>query len=61
MSVAYCSNQPLFVLVNKEACLATNDLNISFPSVVISLSHKFEDEFPKDIPSGIPPIKINDH
>ena len=48
--VAYYSNQPLFVLVNKETCFAINDFNLSFPSVVISLSQKFEYEFPKDVP-----------
>ena len=35
--VAYYAKQPCFVLVYKEACLNTNDLNPSLPSVVDSL------------------------
>ena len=59
--VAYCSNQPVLVLVNKEACLVTNDLNLSFPSIIVSFPHKIEDKFANDVLSGLPPIKINDH
>ena len=59
--VAYCSNQPLFILLNKEACFAINDLNLSFPSVVVSLSQKFEDEFPNDVPRRLPSINAKDH
>ena len=59
--VAYFAKQPCFVLVYKEACLNTNDLNPSLPSVVDSLYQKFEDMFPMDVPSGLPPIRGIEH
>ena len=44
---------------NEKACLITSDLNLSFSSV--SLSQKIEDEFPKEVFSRLPSIKIQDH
>ena len=61
MRVAYSSNQPLLELEYKKICFVTNDLNLSFPSVVDSFSQKFKDEFAKDVPSGLPTIQIKDH
>jgi hypothetical protein len=34
---AFYTNQPIFVLLYKEACFNTNELDESLPSVVISL------------------------
>ena len=44
---------------DEDACLITSDLDLSFSSV--SLSQKIEDEFPKEVFSGLPSIKIQDH
>ena len=44
---------------DEEACLITSDFNLSFLSV--SLSQIIEDEFPKEVFSGILSIKIQDH
>ena len=59
--VSYFEKQPCFVLVYKEACLNTNDLNPSLPSVVDSLFQEFQDVFLEDVPSGLPPIKGTEH
>ena len=37
------TNQPMIVLLYKEACSITNELNVSLPSVVISLLQDFDD------------------
>ena len=55
-SVFY-ANQPIFVLLYKEACFNTNELDESLPSVVVSLLQEYEDVFPNDVPCGLPPIK----
>ena len=34
---AFYTNQPIFVLLYKEACFNTNELDKSLPSVVVSL------------------------
>ena len=44
---------------DEEACLINSDLNHSFSSV--SLSQKIEDESPKEVFSGLPSVKIQDH
>ena len=45
----------------KEALLCTNDLTGSLPSNVESLSQGFEDVFPEEMPSGLPPIRGIEH
>ena len=42
-SVFY-TNQPIFVLLYKEACFKTNELDESLPSVVVFLLQEYEDE-----------------
>ena len=54
-------NQPMIVLLYKEACLSTNELNSSLPSVVVSLLQDFGDVFPEEIPDGLPPIRGIEH
>ncbi|KAA3473482.1 Transposon Ty3-I Gag-Pol polyprotein [Gossypium australe] len=49
--------QPMYVLLNKEALLNTNELPENLPISVLSLLQEFEDVFPDDIPSGLPPIR----
>ena len=61
VKVAYLAKQLMFVLLYKEACFNTNDLNPSLPSVVVSLLQDFEYVFPEDVPSGLPPIRGIEH
>ena len=54
---AFYTNQPIFVLLYKEACFNINEYDESLPSVVVSLMQEYEDVFPNDVPSGLPPIR----
>jgi hypothetical protein len=47
----------MILLVYKEAYFNTNNLGYAIPSVAISLLREFEDVFPKNTPSGLPPLK----
>jgi hypothetical protein len=58
---AFYANQPIFVLLYKEACFNTNKLDESLSSVVVSLLQEYEDVFPNDVPSGLPPIRGIEH
>jgi hypothetical protein len=58
---AFYTNQPIFVLLYKEACFNTNKLDESLLSVVVSLLQEYEDVFPNDVPSGLPPIRGIEH
>jgi hypothetical protein len=58
---AFYANQPIFVLLYKEACLNTNKLDESLFSVIVSLLQEYEDVFPNDVPSGLPPIRGIEH
>jgi hypothetical protein len=58
---AFYTNQPIFVLLYKEACFNTNELDKSLPSAVVSLLQEYEDVFPNDVPSGLPPIRGIEH
>lgn len=42
----------ILVHMYKDVHLSTNDLNPSFPNVVMCLLQEFEDPFPKEIPYG---------
>ena len=53
----FYTNQPIFVLLYKEVCFNTNKLDESLPSVVVSLLQEYEDVFPNDVPSRLPPIR----
>jgi hypothetical protein len=57
----FYANQPIFVLLYKEACFNTNELDESLSSVVVSLLQEYEDVFPNDVPSGLPPIRGIEH
>ena len=41
----------------KEACFNTNELDEFLPNVVVSLLQEYEDMFPNDVPSRLPPIR----
>jgi uncharacterized membrane protein len=57
IKIAFYTNQPIFALFYEEACFNTNELDESLPSVVVSLLQEYEDIFPNDVPSGLPPIR----
>ena len=41
--------------------MATNELNPSLSSVFVDLLREFEDVFPEEMPSGLPPIRGIEH
>jgi len=45
----------------KKSCFNTNELDESLPSFIVSLLQEYEDVFPNDVPSGLPPIKGIEH
>jgi hypothetical protein len=47
--------------VYKEACFNTNEIDHCVPSVVVSVLQEFDDVFPDDIPSGLPPLRGIQH
>jgi hypothetical protein len=55
------SNQPIIVLLYKEALLNTNELDPVMPSSVVSLLQEFEDVFPDEVPHGLPPTQEIEH
>ena len=57
----FYTNQHIFVLLYKEVCFNTNELDESLLSVVDSLLQEYEDVFPNDVPSGLPPIRGKEH
>jgi hypothetical protein len=58
---AYLSDLPMILLVYKEAFFNLDDLDSCVPSVVKVLLQEFEDVFPDDIHSGLPPIRGIEH
>ena len=52
----YFTNKPMILLVYKEAYFNTNDLDNIVPSVAVSLLQDFDDVYPDDTPSGLPPL-----
>ena len=49
-------NQPMIVLLYKEAYLNTIKLDTSLSSSVVSLLQDFDDVFLEEVPHGLPPI-----
>ena len=58
---ALFSNQPMIVLLYKEACFSANEIDSSLPCVVVSLLQDFDDVFPEEMPIGLPPIMGIEH
>uniref|UniRef100_A0A2N9IHP7 Reverse transcriptase domain-containing protein n=1 Tax=Fagus sylvatica TaxID=28930 RepID=A0A2N9IHP7_FAGSY len=58
---AMFSNQPMIVLLYKEALLNTNELDLALPSSIVSLLQEYEDVFPEETPHGLPPIRGIEH
>jgi hypothetical protein len=55
------TKKPMILLVYKEAYFNSNYLDSAIPCVVVSLLQEFDDVFPKDIPSGLPPFRRIEH
>ncbi|KAK4841993.1 hypothetical protein QYF36_013953 [Acer negundo] len=51
----------MIVLLYKEACFSTNELDSSLPSVVVSLLQDFNEVFPEEMPIGLPPTRGIEH
>ena len=58
---ALFSNQPMILLVYKEALLNTNDFDSTLHSSVVPLLQDYEDVFPEETPQGLPPIRGIEH
>jgi hypothetical protein len=58
---AMFSNQPMIVLLYKEAILNTNELDLALPSSIVSLLQKYKDVFPEETLHGLPPIRGIEH
>ena len=54
---AFFTNKPMILLVYKKAYCNTNDFDHIVPSVAISLLQEFDDVFPNDTPSRLPPLR----
>ena len=51
----------LFVVTYKDVYLNTNELDLSLPSVFANLLQEFDDVFPEEMPSGLPPQRGIEH
>ena len=58
---AFMVDQPMIFMVCKESYPTNNETNQSLPSLAISLLQEFEDVFPKEVPSRLPPIRGIEH
>jgi hypothetical protein len=58
---AFLAYQPMIFLVYKESYLNLDETNQSLPSFAVSLLQEFEDVFPEEMPSGLPPIRGIEH
>jgi hypothetical protein len=58
---AMFSNQPMIVLLYKEALLNTNELDLALPSSIASLLQEYKDVFPEETLHGLPPIRGIEH
>jgi hypothetical protein len=53
---AFLVDQSMIFLVYKESYLNLDETNQSLPSLAVFLLQEFEDVFPEEMPSGLPPI-----
>jgi len=57
----FFTNKPMILLMYKEPYFNTNILDNIMPSIAISLLQEFDDLFPDDIPSRLPPLREIEH
>ena len=55
------TNKPMSLLVYTEAYFNTNDVDHIVPRAVVSLLQDFDDVYPDDTPSGLPPLRGIEH
>ncbi|XP_022876868.1 uncharacterized protein LOC111395083 [Olea europaea var. sylvestris] len=58
---AISDNRQIILLVYKESLLNFENSSTSLPSLVKSLLQEFDDVFPEEMPSGLPPIRGIEH
>ena len=58
---AYFNNKLMILLVYKEAYFNTNDLDHIVPGAAVSLLQDFDDVYPDDTSSGLPPLQGIEH
>jgi hypothetical protein len=58
---AFLADQPMIFLVYKESYLNLDETNQSLPSLDLSLLQEFDDVFPEEMLSGLPPIRGIEH
>jgi len=58
---AFETNRPMILFVYKEANFSHTDFVVSVPLEVQSVLQEFEDIFPEEIPTGLPPIRGIEH
>jgi hypothetical protein len=58
---AFYTNQFVILFLYKEAYFNPNKFDPSLSSVVVALLQEFEDVFPDDVPSGLPPNRGIEH
>ena len=58
---ALVEKKSVLVLVFKESYFSTNELTPSLPSSFVSLLQEYEDIFPEEEPSGLPPLRGIEH
>ena len=49
------------ILLVYEAYFNTNDLDYAIPGVAVFLLQEFDDVFPEEIPSRLPPLREIEH
>jgi len=57
LNLVFYANKPMVVLMYKEGYFYANNLDSCVPSMTIYLLQEFDDVFPKEIPSGLIPIR----
>ncbi|XP_022868114.1 uncharacterized protein LOC111387763 [Olea europaea var. sylvestris] len=58
---ALSDKRRVLLLVYKDSLLSLEESNTSLPSVVKYLLQEFEDMFPEEVPSGLPPVRMMEH
>lgn len=51
------ARQQLLVVIYKNVLFSTNELNLSLPSIVVSLLQTFQDLFPEKVPQELLPLR----